>query len=73
MRTISFISQSQKQPFADALQKTPGLSLFLIKLQGLSFYQKDTPKEVFSCEYCEIFNSFFIEQLVASSAKSQKS
>ena len=32
-------------------------SLFLIKLQA---FKKETPAQVFSCEYCEIFkNTFF--------------
>ena len=35
-------------------------SLFFIKLQALQLYQKETPTQVFFCEYCEIFkNSFF--------------
>ena len=43
-------------------------SLFLIKLQGwrpLHFIEKETPTQVFFCEYCEIIeNSFFIEHLL---------
>ena len=39
---------------------------FLIKMQGsgLHFYLKETPTQVFSCEFCEIFKSTFsIEHL----------
>ena len=39
-------------------------SLFLINFRplGLQLYLKEAPRQVFSCEYCEIFkNSFFIE------------
>ena len=43
-------------------------SLFLIKLQAwrpLHFIEKETPTQVFFCEYCEIIeNSFFIEHLL---------
>ena len=45
-------------------RELPVLSLFLIKLQ--TFRQKETPTQVFSCEYCEIFKKtkiFFIEHL----------
>ena len=32
--------------------------------KGLQLYWKETPTQVFSCEYCQIFtNSFFIERL----------
>ena len=37
-------------------------SLFLIKLQGLQLYLKDTPTQVFSCEYCEIFKKTYFEE-----------
>ena len=38
---------------------------FLIKLQsgGLQIYQKEILKQVYSCEFCEIFkNTFFIKR-----------
>ena len=32
--------------------------------EGLQLYQKETPTQVFSCEYCEIFkNTYFGEHL----------
>ena len=37
---------------------------FLTKLQawGLLFFEKESPRQVFSCEFCEIFkNTFFIK------------
>ena len=38
--------------------------------EGLQLYQKETPTQVFSCEYCEILkNSFFYRTpLVAASS-----
>ena len=34
------------------------------EVAGLQLYQKETPTEVFSCEFCEIFkNTFFREHL----------
>ena len=29
---------------------------------GLELYQKDTPAKAFSWEYCEIFNSSYLEE-----------
>ena len=70
----------QQQSFADVLQsvlknfsnftgkKTPFLESLFNKVAGLKaciFNNKETPTQVFSCEYCEIFkNSFFIEHLL---------
>ena len=41
--------------FAIFTGKNLGWSLFLIKLQVLWLYYKDTPAQVFSSEYCKIF------------------
>ena len=39
-------------------------SLFLIKLQIYQIYQRETPTQVFSCEYCKILRTaFLIEHL----------
>ena len=47
--------------FANFAEKHLCQSLFLIKC---NFIQKETPAQVFSCEYCEIFrNTVFIEHL----------
>ena len=43
-----------------------GYSLFLLnnKLEGLQLYYKETPTQLFSCEYCEISkNTYFEEHL----------
>ena len=46
-------------------------SLFLIKLQALQVYQKETPIQVFSCEISEIFkNSYFEEHLLTTASVS---
>ena len=46
--------------FAVFTEKHLCWSLFLIKLQAFrQFYQKETPTQVLSCEYCEIFKSSF--------------
>ena len=58
-----------KRVFLKILQyyrKTPCWSLFLIKLLvwSLQLYQKETPAQMFSCEYCTNFkNTYSAEQL----------
>ena len=39
------------------------------KVAGLQFFQKETPTQVFSCEYCEIFKDSFFNRtpLIAAS------
>ena len=36
-------------------------SLFLLELQALRTYKKETPTQVFSCECCKIFMKAFLE------------
>ena len=46
---------------------------FLIKLQawGLQLFKKETPAQVFSCEFCEISrNTFFTEHLWTTACRS---
>ena len=54
----------QKQPFADVRKELCNIrrkSSLLESLGGLQLYYKETPTQVFSCEYCTIcINSFFI-------------
>ena len=39
-------------------------SLFSIKLQVITTLRKEIPTEVFSCDFCEIFqNTYFVEHL----------
>ena len=43
-------------------------SLFLINPEGLHFYLKETPAQVFSCKICNIFkNAYFEEHLQTAS------
>ena len=43
-------------------------SLFFIKLQALQLYQKETPTQVFFCEYCEIFKNTYFEKHLRTTA-----
>ena len=57
----------QKQAFTDALQnKCTNFSIFtgkhlqLLKSEGPKLYEKETPSQVFSGEYCENFKNIFL-------------
>ena len=54
--------------FRNVHRKTPVLETLFIKVTGLTaciLIKKETPTQVFSCEYCKIFkNSFFVEHLL---------
>ena len=61
----------QKKIFLETSQnsqeKTCATVSFLIKLQTSNFVKKETPAQVFSCEFCEIYwNTFFTEHLRAT-------
>ena len=45
-------------------------SLFLIKLQALKAYHfmRETPRQVLSCEYCEIFKNTYFEKRLRTAA-----
>ena len=46
-------------------------SLFSAALESLQLYQKETPTQVFPCEYCRYFrNNFYTEHLRAITSKS---
>ena len=49
--------------------KVPDPTFPVCRAEGLQFYQKETPKQVFSCKYCEVFKntSFYRISLVAAS------
>ena len=51
-------------------RKTPCWSLFLIKLQvwSLQIYQKETPAQMFSCEYCTNFKNTCSEEQLRRAA-----
>ena len=54
----------QKQPPEEFNKKKP---LLKISPWGLQLYCKDTPAQVFSCKYCEIFKTTsFEEHLLAA-------
>ena len=46
---------------------------FLIKLQAssLQLYLKETPTQVFSCEFCEIFNNTFFQRTTPIAASGE--
>ena len=41
--------------FLNIQRKTPALVSIFNKVAGLQPYQKETPTQVFSCEYCKVF------------------
>ena len=45
-------------------------SLFLksCRLSGLQLYLKETPAQVFSCEYCQIFKNTYFEEPLRTAA-----
>ena len=43
--------------------KVPDPTFPVCRAEGLQFYQKETPKQVFSCKYCEVFIPLFTEYL----------
>ena len=55
--------------FCNIHRKTHALEPVFDKGLGLEIFEKETPRQVFSCEYCKIFkNSFFYRTpLVAAS------
>ena len=57
-----FYKKGALKNFLIFTEKTPVLFFFLIKLQAFRLYQKETPTQVFSCEYCEIFKSNYFEE-----------
>ena len=50
--------------FAISSEKYPCWSHFLIKSTtlGLQLYQKETPRQMLSCEYSKIFNNTYLEE-----------
>ena len=40
--------------------------------QGLQLYQKQTPTQVLSCEYCEIFKNTYFEEHLQTAASAKK-
>ena len=45
---------------SECLKNTTVLESLFNNVVGLQLYEKETPTQVFSCEYCEIFkNTFF--------------
>ena len=67
-----FLQNRCSQKFSDIHRKTPMLDFLFNKvaaIQACNFIKKKIPRQVLSCEYCEIFkNSFFYRtSLVAAS------
>ena len=42
------------------------------RLEGVQLYQKETPTQVFFCEYCEIFKSTYFEEHLRTVASEKK-
>ena len=59
-----FCEKGVSKNFAKFTGKHLRQSLFLIKLQawGLQLYWKETLTQVFSCEFCELFNDTFFHR-----------
>ena len=61
-----FHEKSRSQKFRNIHRKTPVLESFFNKVTDLQ-----TPTQVFSCEYCEIFkNTYFEEHLQTTASAS---
>ena len=43
-------------------RKTPESEFLFNKVADLQLYQKETPAQVFYCEYCGIFNNNYFEK-----------
>ena len=58
--------------FSIFIEKPLCWTLFLIKLQAseLQLYQKETPTQVFSCEYCKNFKNIYFEEHLQMTAAS---
>ena len=51
-------------PFADVLQKSCPLEISKNLQVSFNFLRKETPAQVFPCEFCEIFKSNFFIDLI---------
>ena len=71
-------ADDQKQPFADVLQSRclknfakftkKELCQSFFRPQACFFIKKEAPAQVFSCEFCEIFNKTFFHRTPAVAA-----
>ena len=63
-----FYKESCSQKFCNIHRNTPVSESLINKVVGLHFIKKETPTQVFFCEYCEIFKNTYFEKHLRTTA-----